>query len=562
LRAPSGANAITIGPKWHPDFVQSTSLAANGAKGSRSVVLVSPLPLAVGEMVSLDEVTDPNLSKWGYTNCQGVNDDCRQWFTRPNRPIGQVLEVAAVSGATVTFVTPLHIGFRVSQGAQLSRFAEPVTKNAGVEDLYVTGTAQNGQGNIWLHAAYSWVRNVESELSDGSSISLDAAYRCVVRDSKFFNSRTPYPGGAGYLLSVGTYSADNLIENNIFIKANKVMVMRASGGGNVIGYNYFEDGYIEGTNDWVEVGANASHMTTPHMELFEGNQAFNFDGDNTWGNAINITVFRNHLTGRRRSIGLNLTDGSNRRAIGIMEGHWWYTFLGNVLGEPGGNITNYQQTGPSWNGSVMWRLGYNPENWNAAGDPKVLSTILRGGNFDYATNSVRWENVAQQALPASLYLTAKPAFFGNNAWPWVDPLGPVKLSTLPARARFDGVVNAVNTRFYPVTPCRLADTRVNGPFLSPGQTREFAVAGRCGVPADARAVVLNVTAVLPGAPGYFSLFPSGASPSTSTINFTAGAVRANSTTIGLGASGNVSLLYVPTANAGAHAVLDVSGYYK
>jgi hypothetical protein len=575
LRASSGENAITIGQKWHPQFGSSTNFAANAPKGTRTITLAGAPGVAVGEIVNIDQLTDPNLSKWGYSNCQNPSDDCRQWFTRPNRPIGQIVEVAAVSGATVTFVTPLHIDFLVSQGAQLSRFSSAVTKNAGVEDLYVTGTAKNGQGNFWIRAAYSWVRNVESELSDGSSISLKAAYRCVVRDSKFFNSATPTPGGNGYLLDITNYSADNLIENNIFIKANKVMVMRASGGGNVIGYNYFEDGFIQGQNDWVETGANASHMTTPHMELFEGNQAFNFDGDNTWGNAINITVFRNNFTGRRRSIGLSLSDTSNRRAVGLMEGHWWYTFLGNVLGEPGTNITTYQQTS-GWNGSAMWRLGYNPENWDAAGDPKVLSTVLRGGNFDYATNSVRWENVAQQALPASLYLAAKPAFFGATAWPWVDPLGATKLYALPARVRFDGGSTppvpppppAVNARFYTVTPCRVADTRIApagpsaGPFLSPGQTREFPVAGKCGVPTDARAIAANVTSVVPGAAGYFSLFAPGASSQSSTLNFAAGSVRANNATLGLGASGTVSVLYVANQYAGAHFLLDVVGYYK
>jgi len=33
----------------------------------------------------------------------------------------------------------------------------------------------------------------------------------------------------------------------------------------------------------MEVGMNASHMTCPHYELFEGNEAFNIDADNTWG---------------------------------------------------------------------------------------------------------------------------------------------------------------------------------------------------------------------------------------------------------------------------------------
>jgi hypothetical protein len=186
-------------------------------------------------------------------------------------------------------------------------------------------------------------------------------------------------------------------------------------------------------------------MTTPHYELFEGNQSFNFDGDNTWGNSVYITVFRNQLTGKRRSIPpLRLTDSQNVRAIGLMGGHMWYSFVGNVLGTANQNPSPatgyvYDAAYPWKNTPIgMWRLGYNPENWNAPPDPKVLSTLIREGNFDYATNQVRWTSTAQQ-LPASLYLDGKPAFFGGNAWPWVDPTGATKTFTLPARARFDAM---------------------------------------------------------------------------------------------------------------------------
>jgi hypothetical protein len=44
-----------------------------------------------------------------------------------------------------------------------------------------------------------------------------------------------------------------------------------------------------------------------------------------------------------------------------------------------------------------------------------------------------------QTLPASLYLSSKPAFFGTDTWPWVDHTGSTKLYTLPARARFDAM---------------------------------------------------------------------------------------------------------------------------
>src|SRR4029079_17796177 len=69
-------------------------------------------------------------------------------------------------------------------------------------------------------------------------------------------------------------------------------------------------------------------------------------------------------------------------------------------------------------------------------DSMVAATTIRDGNFDYASNTVLWDN-APQTLPDSLYLSAKPAFFGADRWPWVDPLGATKLYTLPARARFD-----------------------------------------------------------------------------------------------------------------------------
>src|ERR1700748_3812164 len=85
------------------------------------------------------------------------------------------------------------------------------------------------------------------------------------------------------------------------------------------------------TPTWVEVGLNASHMAGPHHVLFEGNYSQNFDSDYTHGNATYLTVFRNSLSGQRRSF----TDGGNIRTVGLAYGSWWDTFIGNVLGRPG-----------------------------------------------------------------------------------------------------------------------------------------------------------------------------------------------------------------------------------
>jgi hypothetical protein len=451
LKMPVGTNAnlIGIGTRWFR-FTQSVNLAADAVKGTSAVTLATNPGLSVGEIVAVDQLTDPSITEWNPMRSPPGNVS-RTWFTRPDRPTGQVMEVSSISGTTVSFTTPFHIDFKTAFTAQLSRFSNtangpvvPSVRNAGVEDLYLSGGSQ-GQGNIWFsNAAYSWIKNIESDFQSGSSVAIDASFRCVLRDSYIHSTQDPNPGGGGYGISFSLYSADNLVENNIVWNMNKVMVMRASGGGNVIGYNYMEDGWISYATNFVEVGLNASHMTTPHFELFEGNESFNFDGDNTWGNGVYITVFRNHLTGKRRSIApLLLTDVGNRRAIGLGEGHWWYTFIGNVLGTAGQSPApyssfTYENINFPWfdEPSPMWRLGYNLDNWNAPADPKVLSTIIRDGNFDYFTNSVRWDS-RPQAIPNSLYLTSKPAFFGNNPWPWVDSTGTTQLYTLPARARYD-----------------------------------------------------------------------------------------------------------------------------
>jgi hypothetical protein len=434
---------IVVGQRWIGDPV-SVNLVASAAKGATSIRVASTAGIAAGQLVLVDELTDTSYVYWGVDAAAAPGGAARGWFSRYDRPVGQMLEVAAVSGDTVSFTTPLHIGFDTAHNAQLTRYpSAKAVSHAGLEDLYLRGGQDD---NVTLRLAmYSWVKNVESDWSRGDSVGVDACFRCVVRDSYFHDTPDPYPGGAGYLLSLATYTADSLIENNIFLNANKVMVMRASGGGNVIGYNYFDNGYIGNNLEWVETGLNASHRACPHFELFEGNQAFNIDGDDTWGGAVYNTYFRNHATGKRRSY----PDVSNRRGIGLMYGHYYYSFVGNVLGSPGQDPAPYggfayEDVWPWKSDPIgLWRLGYTPTDWNLAPDPRVVSTTHRHGNFDYATGQVHWADGYLQTLPDSLYLPGRPAFFGSHPWPWVDPTGPTKLHTLPARARYDaGTPNA------------------------------------------------------------------------------------------------------------------------
>jgi hypothetical protein len=127
-------------------------------------------------------------------------------------------------------------------------------------------------------------------------------------------------------------------------------------------------------------------------------------------------------------------------------------------------------------------------------------------------------------------------------------------------------------QFFPVTPCRVADTRnaagVNGgPAITVFTTRQFRIQGNCGVPVGAKAVTLNVTVVQPGEAGWLGLYPSATSFSgTSTINFDTGEFAiANGAIVPLSAATNdISVLwgnYSSNRTNTTNVILDVTGYF-
>lgn len=121
--------------------------------------------------------------------------------------------------------------------------------------------------------------------------------------------------------------------------------------------------------------------------------------------------------------------------------------------------------------------------------------------------------------------------------------------------------------FYAVPPCRLLDTRSQagseaGAWLS-GERRRLEVGGRCGIPATARAVAANVTAVDPAGQGRFTIWPvGGPAPMASIASFGTGQNRATSTLLPLGADGTVLAEPFVTGGGTVQMILDVSGYFE
>jgi hypothetical protein len=130
-----------------------------------------------------------------------------------------------------------------------------------------------------------------------------------------------------------------------------------------------------------------------------------------------------------------------------------------------------------------------------------------------------------------------------------------------------GTSASTSLAFYPLTPCRIADTRVGSgltgafgaPYLSAGVARSFPVlSSSCNVPVAAQAYSMNITVVPHGALEYLTAWPTGlAVPVTTTLNSDNGSIVANAAIVQAGTAGAISLY----ASNDTDAIIDINGYF-
>lgn len=149
----------------------------------------------------------------------------------------------------------------------------------------------------------------------------------------------------------------------------------------------------------------------------------------------------------------------------------------------------------------------------------------------------------------------------------LSPDGDVCVFTSATTHLLVDVAGALGDGFTALTPQRLLETRPGPPPIAESVT-VVEIADRAGVPSDARAVVLNVTAVDPAGPGFVSVFPCGADwrsfqPDTSSLNYAAGRTVANAVVAPLGTAGGTRsgavCLYT---SAQTHLLVDVAGAFR
>lgn len=192
------------------------------------------------------------------------------------------------------------------------------------------------------------------------------------------------------------------------------------------------------------------------MNLYEGNVASRYQSDFYWGSSSHQTLFRNYFHGTEAGV------IANRSCVAFDGLSLSNNVVGNVLGA-GAYRWVYEQTTNAYphTVSIIYRLGYpNMGNNRFAPldplpfSPAVAATMIRHGNFDQATGSVTWSpSITSHELPNSMYLSAKPIWWGTSRWPAIAPELQPLVDKIPAQERFIAIMgSAVGTLSTVPTP--------------------------------------------------------------------------------------------------------------
>jgi hypothetical protein len=257
-------------------------------------------------------------------------------------------------------------------------------------------------------------------------------------------------------------TGSSLIEDNILAEQFPHVEVNASTG-NVFAYNLCHDSTIQGV---VGCSINSNHGPHSSLNLYEGNVSPKFQADGYHGSSSHDTVFRNWLHGssdKTSQFWICVSLNRFSRAYSIVgnvlgsKGHPWVydnadkgfgydQHLIYVLGTP--NMGNGGFSGTAqlskgkpwadWTRVAAGERGPGPGGFQEL-DLDVRATTLIKGNFNYKHNAVPENEAVGGALPKSLYLSQKPAWFGSLAWPAFGPDTAFENNKIPAQVRFEAL---------------------------------------------------------------------------------------------------------------------------
>jgi fibronectin type 3 domain-containing protein len=457
----SGTSIFTIGNvPWLQEWPAAHNITSGATRGSSSVTVAdNTTGINVGELMVIEQ---PNTAEtFGYGDGGGSTSATYPMDRMNNNTavVNMRVMVTGISGTTVSFTPALPFTFWGSPRA-IGYGGKSGPKNFGIEDLTLNGSTASGAKCVDLMGCYgAWFKNVEFRSFTKRGITPSWSARLEFRGCYIHEGAGGHDNG--YSLECGAVN-NCLFEDNIWYKCQASLFLQGGCMANVIAYNVvFHTWNQDSGTGWMAGGFVANHSPYPMYNLFEGNYVNSIQPDFYYGGSRYGTILRNYLSGT------DVATDQHRQTVSIDSRQWDYNVVGNVLGakttpssiflaKP--NITlNFARVGNiNWTYGAtntdsygytenrIFRLGYpgiGSNGYSGTGDPPTAGSQLHAldlsvkpghshetiihGNWDAANQAVTWHaGISDTNIPASLFRSSKPSYFGSLAWPAFDPYVP------------------------------------------------------------------------------------------------------------------------------------------
>jgi hypothetical protein len=429
-------------------------ITGGAATDSASIELTSTTGITPGMYLAIAEINDPT-----YVSSAGSGGSCNwcdgDWSEKGSLARGQIVQVTAVSGKTVTISPALYSAYSNTPFAVPFKMA---AEYAGVEDLQVYANNTGYDANFsMVMCAYCWIKGVESNYADGDHVQVYWGFHDEIRDSYFSNAFLHSPGQHDSDIQIAHKTSASLVENNIVERTHIAIMLEWGAAGNVIAYNYTMGEFDSGATD-LAIGGIDFHGAHPQFNLIEGNVVTQIAEDSVWGTSSHTTAFRNWVVGTNRICGP--TSGRGSVNCSGANGHYGFQaaraietaytgtanhFTANVVGSAqmqslkGYNFPLAQKASVAYPAprnydavAYAWSFGYGKTSDDGSGTgcaeglppchlPGNSAKNSFHANFNNVDGSIDWAEGLTRDLPASLYLTAKPQWWGAIPFPATGP---------------------------------------------------------------------------------------------------------------------------------------------
>jgi len=394
-----------------------------------------------------------------------------------DRPQTITFKVVAKTSNTVTINHPLPCDFTSSP--ILGPYVNSPIVGVGIEGITLDCGNQASAGITMEQSWGCWFSDVEIKRSKNRQMFLIVFNQGTITHCYTHDTYTPSgPNHEG--IDFYTRGCWNLIENNICDNGGFPQIMLGDSHGgcscNVIAYNFCKNTVTATDIAGADIGFN--HGAHNSFNLAEGNVVGNgISSDGYFGSSSHNTMLRNWAAAKPYTAGIptTYTTRSGLRSVQLNRMSNYYNVVGNVLGDSSFSTTSGVGTYSTETSSypemqLIYQLGFpnmgntgyttvrNPttppsylpnEGYIASSgayqqlDLNVKNTLIRHGNYDYYNHALLWDsNISDHNIPNSYYLTAKPSWFGNLAWPPISPTSPpgafdnTNITRIPAGYRY------------------------------------------------------------------------------------------------------------------------------